>query len=78
MAAEVAALGLEPGEELTYAHLQRLPLTLACFNEAMRLYPPVSSLAVMVGGGPDLELSCCKTLQQQLCIVSTFVGAAVL
>lgn len=77
VAAEVAALGLVPGEELTYSHLQRLPLTLASFNEAMRLYPPVSSLAVMVGGGPELDVLCCNFLQQRLCMVSTFFGAAV-
>ena len=50
VAGEVAALGLEsPGQALEYAHLARLPFTAACFDEAMRLYPPGSALVVLVG-----------------------------
>lgn len=48
VAAEVAALGLAPGEAPSFAHLPRLPLTAACFDEAMRLYPPASAMVVLV------------------------------
>lgn len=34
---------------LSYEDLERLPLTEAVFLEAMRLYPPVSSLVALVG-----------------------------
>ncbi|MCG6205331.1 cytochrome P450 [Rhodopseudomonas sp. HC1] len=42
--AEVAALGLKPGEPISFAQLDALPLTEMAFKEAMRLRPPVPSL----------------------------------
>ena len=42
---EVAGLGLAPGEPLPYERLDDLPLTEMAFKEALRLMPPVPSLA---------------------------------
>jgi cytochrome P450 len=42
--AEVAALGLAPGDPLPFAKLDAMPLTEMAFKEAMRLKPPVPSM----------------------------------
>ncbi|WP_420134265.1 cytochrome P450 [Rhodopseudomonas sp.] len=41
---EIAGLGLKPGEAISFAQLDALPLTEMAFKEAMRLRPPVPSL----------------------------------
>jgi cytochrome P450 len=42
--AEIAGLGLKPGEPISFEQLDALPLTEMAFKEAMRLRPPVPSL----------------------------------
>ncbi len=42
--AEVAALGLTPGEPLPFDKLEAMPLTEMAFKEAMRINPPVPSI----------------------------------